>query len=131
MIAPSLDNPVNPTERPAYKFGVFPIGRQADKSIPCNSGRPIDLVFSIVWDIQAEDWQMRFLEWQVVIKISAPGTGRKPDRDDFTSYRALLRSDKSDGPPPIMLSNLRYSVLIQKWDTKDGLLYISIVPRSK
>jgi hypothetical protein len=30
-----------------------------------------------------------------------------------------------------MLSNLRYNVVIQKWDVEEGQLHLSIVPRTK
>ncbi|KAL2214432.1 hypothetical protein CC79DRAFT_1328344 [Sarocladium strictum] len=130
-IPPSLDLPIRPTDQPVYEFGLFPIGRKTDGYIPSTNDRPLDLIFSIVRDARAT-WPMRVLEWNLTIMIKDP---EKPSRypldpGDYNSPRALLRTDKPAGPPPIMLSNMRYNVVIKKWDTKANLVHIDIVPRS-
>lgn len=130
---PIPTDPVYPTDQPIFKFGVFPIGRKDDGYIPCNNDRPTDLVFSIVRheNTRPEVWPMRIMQWNLEIKIGDPDVKSKIPVDDYTKPRPFLRDDMPAGPPPVMLSNLRYNVLIQKWDVKAGLLFISIVPRSK
>ncbi|KAL7903613.1 hypothetical protein HDV64DRAFT_239364 [Trichoderma sp. TUCIM 5745] len=133
-IPPSLDEPVYPTDQPIYHFKIFPIGRRAEGFIPANNDRPIDLVFSIVRDkfTIPSVWGLRILRWNLTIKIGNPKSPPTlPPSDDYTTPRALLRNDMPDGPPPVMLSNLRYNVLIQKWDMTENQLLITIVPRSK
>ncbi|KAH7320600.1 hypothetical protein B0I35DRAFT_351271 [Stachybotrys elegans] len=119
---------------PEFTFGVFPIGGKDAGFIPCNNDRPIDLVFSILRDPKTlpSTWPMRIMRWDLEIKIGDPDKVKNPiPPDNYITPRALLRSDGVDGPQPVMLSNLRYNVLIQKWDLDANLLYMSIVPRSK
>ncbi|KAH7246600.1 hypothetical protein BKA59DRAFT_439232 [Fusarium tricinctum] len=132
-IPPSLKDPIHPVAQPEYTLGLFPIGRKADGFIPCNNDRPIDLVFSIIRDEKTTPsvWPMRIKRWDLEIKIGDPDIKSPIPPDNYVAPRALLRSDRPDGPAPIMLSNLRYNVLIQKWDLKANLLYMSIVPRSQ
>lgn len=133
QIPPSLQDPIHPVAQPEYTLGVFPIGHKADGFIPCNNDRPIDLVFSIIRDEKTTPsvWPMRIKRWDLEIKIGDPDIKSPIPPDNYVTPRALLRSDRPDGPAPIMLSNLRYNVLIQKWDLKANLLYMSIVPRSQ
>lgn len=132
-IPPSLQDPVHTTAQPIFNFRLFPIGRQRDGFIPCNNDRPIDLVFSIVRDPRTlpEVWPMRIKRWDLVIKIGDPNKPPAIPPDNYVKDRALLRTDMPDGPAPFMLSNLRYNVLIQKWDVRANMLHMSIVPRSK
>ncbi|KAF5598042.1 Tol [Fusarium pseudocircinatum] len=132
-IPPILGGPIQPTDQPIFNFGLFPIGKKDDGFIPCKNDRPIDLIFSIVRDANTRPdvWPMRILSWDLEIKIGDPDHPPNIPPDYYGKPRALLCNDGKDGPPPTMLSNLRYNVLIQKWDLTANMLYISIVPRSK
>ncbi|VUC25606.1 unnamed protein product [Clonostachys rosea] len=123
--------PIHKTDFPEFDFGLFPIGHKDDGYIPCKNIRPIDLVFSIVRIADPDNWRLRIKRWDLVIKIGNPRKGSDIPPGNYTRPRALLRSDMPDGPPPHMLSNLRYNVLISKWDVGENLLNMAIIPRSK
>ncbi|OCT52854.1 hypothetical protein CLCR_09478 [Cladophialophora carrionii] len=132
-ISPKVpDKPVLPMDMPEFEFKIFRLGKPKDEAITTNADRPFDLVFSIIrgkWT-DPEAWPLRIMHFDLTIKIAGLDQPRPPD-DDFSTPRALLRSDVPDGPAPTMLSNLRYNVLVRKWDVQEGQLQLSIVPRTK
>ncbi|KAM0426068.1 hypothetical protein ACHAPT_008699 [Fusarium lateritium] len=126
------DIPVHPTDQPRFHFNIFRLGHPDSTTIATNADTPFDLVFSIRRGKYTTPgaWPMRIMHFDLVVPIADPSKPRPAPDNDWT-LRALLRSDMPDGPAPVMLSNLRYNVLVEKWDVPGKKLHLSIVPRTK
>jgi hypothetical protein len=113
------NDPVVETEAraPTFEWKVYPLGK-FQKSISCGLKEPQDLVFSVrmlTGATYAYDLEL--------IQVSVPIGPIDPhgfNRTLFTEYR---------GPGPVMLSNLRFNVIMTKSD-RQGFLDFTLYPRS-
>jgi hypothetical protein len=64
---------------------------------------------------------------EILVRIGEADDTKAPD--DTDTDRALIRSNVQDGPPPTMLSNLRFNVL-GSWNAKKGVFILTVVPRT-
>ncbi|KAI1190240.1 hypothetical protein F5B17DRAFT_427728 [Nemania serpens] len=116
-----------PTAKPEFVFTISPINNTPADFIPTNRRVPSDLVFGITVDPKLGKWNYRLMRIEIQVKIGEVDDTKVPD--DTDTDRALIRSNVQDGPPPTMLSNLRFNVL-RSWNTKKGVLILTVVPRT-
>lgn len=116
-------------DRPKFDLKVYPIRRR--DFVPTNSAIPLDLVFSIRFDITRTYLQYPLLGLHLLVPLG----NKLPDNEDETG--PLLTED-ADPPMPTMLSNLRFNV-VKSWYTDKGIpgergpqkwLKLDVLPRS-
>lgn len=95
---------------PKFIYNVYPVGQKPGDPIPM-TGKPQDLVFSIVYESGAQNFLMESLE--IRIKLNPPG-------HLFRQYT---------GPGPTMLSNLRFNALARLSPEREFLV-LTLKPRT-
>ncbi|KAG6362797.1 hypothetical protein INS49_007891 [Diaporthe citri] len=130
---PEIPMPLPDVAKPPLVFNVFPLGRPTS-NVPTNSHVPLDLIFDIRAYPQLQYWALRVTHFDLNIPIAPytdPPTTPLPDPDDDQTNRALLRSNAPEGPAPSMLYNIRFNVVRQRWDVKNGSLDVTVLPRTR
>ncbi|KAK2007341.1 hypothetical protein LZ32DRAFT_610424, partial [Colletotrichum eremochloae] len=112
-----LPTPIQPHPEadsfPRFNLVVSPVEYRA--FIPTNRPVPVDLIFSVLVapdSLARFDYRLTKLE----LRVNLGETDDKglPDPSDDVSYRPLLRRRGArEGPPPTVLSNLRFNLLLQ------------------
>ncbi|EER25094.1 hypothetical protein D8B26_007694 [Coccidioides posadasii str. Silveira] len=98
-----------PASAPVFNYAVYPVGKKPGASIPMLKGKQ-DLIFSIVYEKDAQNFNMEKLKVSIPLGRPAPL---------MTNYK---------GTGPTMLSNLRFNVLAQF--SNDEKLVLTLIPRS-
>lgn len=130
---PEIPMPLPDVAKPPLVFNIFPLGRPTS-NVPTNSHVPLDLIFDIRAYPQLQYWALRVTHFDLKIPIAPytdPPTTPLPDPNDDQTNRALLRSNAPEGPAPSMLYNIRFNVVRQRWDVKNGSLDVTVLPRTR
>lgn len=111
-------------------FSICPIQNPPKDFIPTNRSTPSDLIFSLTAPTDGYYAPFHYRLMHIDIEVLIGSVSDIPDPNDFSTSRALIRVDAEPGPPPTMLSNLRFNVL-RTWDAKRKILSLKIVPRTQ
>jgi len=102
---------------PVFTYAVYPIDRFRAKNIPTNMKHPQDLVFVV--GLGTSNGHNLSIE-RITIQIPMA------KKDNHANLKTLMAGYR--GPGPVMLSNLRFNVLLSQIDL---FLLITLLPRSR